>query len=126
MCTTTCRVAPAIRGKQGGMMDAKKAARTVATVLVYAWLAFASVVTIRAIADRKQQPETGGQIYIMEVRKIKEYDGTDTLLLTYSLSGAIQSYAFSHATTLEAYLEYLGTIGTINHANTVEQSGARL
>jgi len=110
-------------------MESGRVAKIIATILVFGWFIAASVAAMDAVAARfgdAVHPDRPA-VYVLDVRLFQEYDGADSLLLTYALSGAVQAVAFREPVKLEAYLAYLNKLGAVEYAGEiVDLSGAGL
>ena len=116
-------------------MTTKKVSEVLAAILVCAWFIAASVAAADAMTARFGQVEQTEQtdrpdrpaIFVLGVKLFQEYDGVDALLLTYSMSGAVQAVSFRDPAELDEYLVFLSGFGPVRYAgDTVPQSGADL
>jgi len=95
--------------------------QTVASVLVKAWIAAVSVAALANAIEPTDRTARGA--YVLEVKPFVEWSGAEVLLLTYSLSGAMQCAAFPTRAELDDYIAYLANLGSLTFA---DKSGAGL
>jgi len=113
-------------------MTTKKVSEVLAAILVCAWFIAASVAAADALTARFGQVEQTEQtdrpaIFVLGVKLFQEYDGLDALLLTYSMSGAVQAVSFRDPAELDEYLAFLAGFGPVRYAgDTVPRSWADL